>query len=241
MARDTFFAKTSLAVTLKIPVTSGLSGQVGTSFEKAINTDGPRSRATRMAWLAGAELLLGEPAWLSRNSFLASVELSRGNRKRTYLNPSGGGQQSQSRSFSTLKSGLLLQAVTWGSQICVVDASASAILEGKELVGGDELFSLGGKNTLRGYSERQFLAATVASVQLEYGLVAGNDGGRAFVFLDGGYASTPALSTRGRLHFGYGVGLRVPSPLGLAGIDFGIPAGESFGSGKIHVGLEGTF
>lgn len=241
MARDTFFAKTSLAVSLKIPILRSLSGQIGTSFEKTLNTDWPRSRATRIAWLAGTELFLGEPSWLSRNTLLTSLELSRGQRKRVYLNQSGRNQESESRSFSTLKGDALLQGRVWGNQICVLDASSCAVLEGREMVSGDELFPLGGKNTLRGYSERQFLAETVGSLQCEYGLAVGNDGGRAFVFLDCGYASTPATSTGERFHFGYGMGLRVPSLLGLAGIDLGIPAGESFSSGKIHVGIEGRF
>ncbi len=240
-ARDTFFARTSLAVSAKVPVWRGLSGQVGASFEKTLNTDGSRSRATRVAWLAGAELLVGEPSWLSRNSLLTSLEFSRGRRKVVRLDQVVGDGKNESRVFSTLEGGALLQGRVRGSQLVVLDAVVCAVLEGRGLVAGDELFSLGGKNTLRGYPERQFLAETVGSLQLEYGLAVGGDGGRAFVFLDCGYASTRAASTADRFHYGYGIGLRVPSLLGLAGIDLGIPAGESFSSGKIHVGLEGKF
>jgi outer membrane translocation and assembly module TamA len=122
-----------------------------------------------------------------------------------------------------------------------VDAKVAVVLEGEESAALDELFALGGKRTLRGYSERQFLATTVSSIQIEYGVLIGNEGGRAFVLLDCGYASTQALSVRERLHAGYGAGLRIPSSFGVAGIDFAVPAGESPGSGKIHVGLQGTF
>ena len=240
-ARDTFFAKTSFAVSAKVPVWRGLSGQVGASFEKTLDTDGSRSRATRTAWLAGAELFLGEPSWLSRNTLLTSLEFSRGRRNLVHLNQSGRDEDRESRVFSTLEGGALVQGRVRGSQMVVLDASVSAVMEGRGLIAGDELFPLGGKNTLRGYSERQFLAETVGSLQCEYGLAVGGEGGRAFVFLDCGYASTPAASTAERFHYGYGVGLRVPSLLGLAGIDLGIPAGESFSSAKIHVGLEGRF
>jgi hemolysin activation/secretion protein len=178
---------------------------------------------------------------MSRNTLLTSLEFSRGRRKVVYLNQGGGDERGESRAFSTLEGAAVLQGRVLGSQVVVLDASVCAVLEGRGLVSGDEQFALGGKNTLRGYPERQFLAETVGSLQLEYGLAVGGDGGRAFVFLDGGYASTPAASTRERFHYGYGVGLRVPSLVGLAGIDLGIPAGESFSSGKIHVGLEGKF
>jgi hemolysin activation/secretion protein len=240
-ARDTFFAKTSLAVSAKVPVWRGLSGQVGASLEKTLDTDGSRSRATRTAWLAGAELFLGEPSWLSRNTLLTSLEFSRGRRKLVHLNQSGGDEDSESRAFSTLEGAALIQGRVRGSQLVVLDASVSAVMEGRGLIAGDELFPLGGKNTLRGYSERQFLAETVGSLQCEYGLAVGGEGGKAFVFLDCGYASTLAASTAERFHYGYGIGLSVPSLLGLAGIDLGIPAGESFNSAKIHVGLEGRF
>ena len=240
-ARDTFFAKTSLAVVAKIPVWRGLAGEVGASFEKTLNTGGSRSRATRTAWLAGAELFLGEPSWMSRNALVTSLEFSRGRRKLVYLDESGGDREGESSAFSTVQGEALLQTRVRRSQLVVLDASVSAVLEGRDLVSADEMFPLGGKNTLRGYSERQFLAETVGSLQCEYGLAVGDEGGRAFVFLDCGYASTPARSTAERFHYGYGIGLRVPSLLGLAGIDLGIPAGESFSSGKVHVGLEGRF
>ncbi len=236
-ARDTFFARTSLSLLLRFPVTHGLSARAGTSFEKTLSSDLARYRASRVAWLAGAEVFLGEPAWSSQNTFITSLELSRGERKRVFLSSGN----TETRAFSTLCGQLLLQRRFLGNQVLAVDVSASGVLEGAGFVSEDELFSLGGKNTLRGYSERQFLAPTVGSVQLEYGLAVGGEGGRVFAFADCGYASTEALRTADRVHAGYGVGLRVPSPLGLAGIDLGIPAGESISSGKIHVGLEGTF
>jgi outer membrane protein assembly factor BamA len=235
--RDTLFARTAFGVVLKVPLTSLVSAQIGTSFEKALNADGPRTRTSRLAWLGGVELLTGAPSWSSENSFLATLEGTRGDKRTVYLSE----DQMRKEVFSTLTGRLLLQRRIRSSQIALVDVKASAILEGRQLASPDELFTLGGKRTLRGYSERQFLASTVGSVQFEYGLAVGDEGGRVFAFLDCGYASTQALSAADRFHIGYGLGLKVPSPIGLAGIDLGIPSGESLGSGKIHVGLEGTF
>ncbi|MBN1504585.1 MAG: hypothetical protein JW952_05965 [Candidatus Eisenbacteria bacterium] len=240
-ARDTFFAKTSFTISAKVPVWRGLSGEVGASFEKTLNTAEWRSRATRTAWLAGVELFMGEASWLSRGTLLTSLEFSRGRRKLVCLDRTALCREDESRAFSTLRGEALVQGRVRRGQLLVLDASVSAVLEGTELISSDEMFPLGGKNTLRGYSERQFQAETVGSLQCEYGLVVGDEGGRAFVFLDCGYASTPAASRAERFHYGYGIGLRVPSLLGLAGIDLGIPAGESLSSGKVHVGLEARF
>jgi outer membrane protein assembly factor BamA len=237
IVRDTLFARTCLGVALKVPLTSLVSAQIGANFEKALNTDGPRTRASRLAWLGGIEFLSGGPSWSSENSFLATLDGTRGDKKIVYLSEN----LTRKEVFSTLTGRALLQRRIRSNQISLVDLKASAILEGRQLATPDELFTLGGKNTLRGYSERQFLASTVGSVQFEYGLAVGDEGGRAFAFLDCGYASTQALSTAERFHVGYGIGLKVPSAIGMAGIDFGIPSGESLGSGKIHVGLEGTF
>ncbi|MCX5801087.1 MAG: BamA/TamA family outer membrane protein [Candidatus Eisenbacteria bacterium] len=237
VVRDTFYAHTAVGVVLKVPMSSLVSGEIGANFEKGLNTEGTRTRTSRLAWLGGIELLSGGSSWSSENSFLATLEGTRGEKKIAYLSES----RTEKEVFSTLTGRVFLQRRLKGSQIALVDVKASAILEGRQLATQDELFALGGKRTLRGYSERQFLAQTVGSVQFEYGLAVGEDGGRVFGFLDCGYASTQALSTAARFHTGYGIGLRVPSPIGLAGIDFGLPSGESLGSGKIHVGLEGTF
>jgi len=237
IVRDTLFARTCLGVVLKVPLASFVSAQMGANVEKALNTDGPRTRASRFAWLGGIEFLSGGPSWSSENSFLATIEGTRGDKKIVYLSEN----LTRKEVFSTLTGRALLQRRIKSNQISLVDLKASAVLEGRQLATPDELFTLGGKNTLRGYSERQFLASTVGSVQFEYGLAVGDEGGRAFAFVDCGYASTQALSTADRFHIGYGIGIKVPSAIGLAGIDFGVPSGESLGSGKIHVGLEGTF
>lgn len=235
--RDTLFARTSLGIVLKVPLSSMVSARFGTGFDKTVNTDGPRTRSSRLAWLGGIELVSGGPSWGSDNSFLATIDGTRGDKRTSYLSEN----RTQKEVFSTLIGRILLQRRFKRSQIALTDVKASAILEGRQFATPDELFTLGGKRTLRGYSERQFLASTVGSVQFEYGVVVGEEGGRVFAFVDCGYASTQVLSTADRFHTGYGIGLKVPSPIGLAGIDFGIPSGESFGSGKIHVGLEGTF
>jgi outer membrane protein assembly factor BamA len=237
VVRDTLFARTSVSFLCKVPLSSVFSAEAGASLEKATNTDGPNSRTSRIAWLGGIEFVTGEPHWEASNSFLGSLRGSRGTKKTTHLSDETVTQDV----FTTMQTRVLLQRRVGRSQIALADVKASAILDGLEAAALDELFSLGGKRTLRGYSERQFLAGSVGSVQFEYGVLVGGGSGRAFLLVDFGYASTQALSFRERIHAGYGAGLRVPSSFGVVGIDFAVPAGEPLSSGKIHVGLEGTF
>ncbi|UCF78723.1 MAG: hypothetical protein JSW03_00140 [Candidatus Eiseniibacteriota bacterium] len=237
VVRDTFFARTSVSLLCKVPLSPVLSAEAGASFEKTLETNGPVTRTSRVAWLGGLELATGEPHWSTGDSYLAALRGSRGSKRISRVSE---GEEARDV-FSTLQGRTLLQRRLGLSQIALVDVKLFAITEGRESASLDELFALGGKRTLRGYSERQFLAPTVGSVQLEYGILIGGEGGRAFALLDCGYASTQALSTGDRFHVGYGVGLRVPSPFGVAGVDFGVPAGESLSSGKVHVGLESTF
>ncbi len=237
VVRDTLFAGTEVSLLCRVPLSPNVSAEAGTSFEKTLAADGPASRSSRFAWLAGMELSLGAPHWMGDDSFLVALRGSRGTKKTVLLES----DKEKRDVLSTLEGRALLQRRIGRSQIALLDAKASSILEGEDSAALDELFSLGGKRTLRGYSERQFLASTVSSVQIEYGVLIGSGGGRAFVLLDLGYASTQALSLHERLHAGYGAGLRIPSSFGVAGVDFAIPAGEPVSSGKIHVGLEGTF
>ncbi|MFH0778478.1 MAG: BamA/TamA family outer membrane protein [Candidatus Eisenbacteria bacterium] len=238
--RDTLFARTVVSVVLRIPVSSFLSGQIGGSYEKTLVTDVAHARATRLAWIAGIEVSAGEPPWKAGNSLLLEATGSRGVKETSSAGATGGTERGRDV-LSTGTGRVFLQRALPGGQFALLDVKGSAVLEGKDLVSPEELFALGGKRNLRGYSEQQFMALSVASAQIEYGLAVGEEGGRVFLFLDCGYASTPQLSTSARLHVGYGVGLKVPSPFGLAGIDFGVPAGESLGFGKVHVGLDASF
>jgi len=235
--RDTLFSRTAFGVTIKVPISSIVSAEAGSKFEKTLNSEGPRTRATRLAWLGGLEVATGGPVWSSENSFLLTLEGTRGDKTISHLSEN----RKEKDVFSTISGRMFLQRRFGRTQIGLADVKASAITEGLETAAPDELFALGGKRTLRGYSERQFLAPTVASVQFEYGVVVGEEGGRVFAFVDCGYASSRELTTLQRIHAGYGIGLKVPSPIGIAGIDFGVASGESIGSGKVHVGLEGTF
>ncbi|MHB1050805.1 MAG: BamA/OMP85 family outer membrane protein [Bacteroidota bacterium] len=108
-----------------------------------------------------------------------------------------------------------------------------------------DLYQFGGTNSVRGYRENQFLASSLAWTNLEYRFLTGR-ASSLFGFADGGYFSRPADINRGigmqeKGVYGYGIGARVETGLGILNISFALGEGDSFGTGKIHVGIENEF
>lgn len=102
-----------------------------------------------------------------------------------------------------------------------------------------ELFSLGGKDDLRGYAEDQFQGDIILWSNLEFRYLLSYDS-RFFVFFDYGYVQQ--FETRTGKLFSLGIGLRISTRLGLLGFDYGIGyENDKFRNpldGIIHFGLE---
>ena len=125
----------------------------------------------------------------------------------------------------------------------------AAAFHGRQVKGSaveeSDMIRFGGATTLRGYRELQFLATVALWANLEYRLLTGR---RSFVygFFDPGYYSrsggtVPSLAGAEEFLFGYGVGIRTDTPLGVIGISFAMGKGDSFSQGKVHVGLINEF
>lgn len=108
-----------------------------------------------------------------------------------------------------------------------------------------DLYRLGGANTLRGYREGQFLGSRIAWSNLEYRLLEGQRS-YAFGFFDLGYVLTPdrpdAGLTKSELNrIGYGLGIRLDTPLGLIGVSLAFGEGDTFSTAKLHIRLANEF
>jgi outer membrane protein insertion porin family len=108
-----------------------------------------------------------------------------------------------------------------------------------------ELYLFGGTTTVRGYRESQFLASQLAWINLEYRFLTGR-ASSLFGFADGGYYSRAADAVKGIAFreegiYGYGIGTRVETGLGILNISFALGKGDSFSTGKIHVGIVNDF
>jgi outer membrane protein assembly factor BamA len=122
-------------------------------------------------------------------------------------------------------------------------------LHGRQVLGTriqeGEMYRMGGTRSLRGYREGQFVGTMVAWINAEYRLLTGR---RSFFFglFDLGYYSRPAddmlgLPATEGLKFGYGVGLRVDTALGIIGVSVALGKGDALSDAKIHVGIVNEF
>lgn len=117
-------------------------------------------------------------------------------------------------------------------------------VEGSSLQEG-ELYRFGGTTTMRGYRENEFLGSRVAWVNLEYRFLAGRRT-YFYAFSDGGYYFRPVDPESGSpeaqaFKYGVGIGVRLDTGLGNMGVSFALGEGDTFATGKIHVGLLGDF
>ena len=108
-----------------------------------------------------------------------------------------------------------------------------------------DLFRLGGNRSVRGYRESQFLASRVgwSNVELRYSLTRKSFGA---VFYDFGYYLRPAddiaqIPSQEGFIFGYGLGIRIETALGMFGVSYALGKGDSILEGKVHFGVVNDF
>lgn len=105
---------------------------------------------------------------------------------------------------------------------------------------------VGGASSIRGYREEIFPAVEAFWMNLEYRLLQGR-GSWFFVFADSGYMknvtekTTGGFETSELIRTGYGFGLRLQSPAGQLGFDYGLGKGDGISEGKLHVRLLSSF
>jgi outer membrane protein insertion porin family len=107
------------------------------------------------------------------------------------------------------------------------------------------MYRLGGTTTLRGYRESQFIGSRIAWTNVEYRFLL-SPRSFFFGFLDGGYYFLPDNQIQGiqssqSFKYGYGIGTRIETGIGLLGVSFAFGEGDSFSQGKIHFGIVNEF
>lgn len=111
-----------------------------------------------------------------------------------------------------------------------------------------DLIPVGGVGTIRGYDQGVFRTSHYLLGSLEWRWRTG-PGSHVSLFADGGVVGLDGGSSGDLLldafqwHrvFGYGLGLSIPSRLGMVGLDYGIARGESLASGRLHIGMTTDF
>lgn len=122
-------------------------------------------------------------------------------------------------------------------------------VHGRELRGNNfevsDLYKLGGANTLRGYTEEQFLGNRIFWSNFEYRLLL-QKRTYGFLFFDTGYFLRDAepdknIDKQEGFRIGYGLGLNIETNLGVLSVSFALAKGDSFSDGKIHFGIVNEF
>lgn len=99
-------------------------------------------------------------------------------------------------------------------------------------------YYLGGWGSLRGYREEQFSAEHVGWANAEWRLIVSSDA-HGYAFFDAGLIRPSGRSEE--FKFGYGIGLRLNTAIGMWDVSYGVGQGASLTGGFIHVGLSTGF
>ena len=109
----------------------------------------------------------------------------------------------------------------------------------------NELFMIGGINTIRGFDERTILASTYAIASLELRYRFEMESHFKFFFDAGWYEKRLQSSYMNDFPFGFGIGLAIPFPAGILQVSYayGIQQGNplDFRTGRLHFGLTTMF
>ncbi|MBD3219137.1 MAG: hypothetical protein GF310_12755 [candidate division Zixibacteria bacterium] len=159
------------------------------------------------------------------------------------------GETPDDNSFNPFKAELGFRLGLQISQLFFADMKASfeGFSEDESLISAAEMIKLGGRETLRGYSEEQFITTRAGWVNLEFGVYQKSQL-KGFIFADLGYArlsdiysSTDEPSFDDEFLFGAGFGFHLFS--GQTGLDLNIgwSKDDSFSEGKLYLILDNRF
>lgn len=108
-----------------------------------------------------------------------------------------------------------------------------------------DFFRIGGNKNIRGYREEQFLASQIAysNTEIRYSISR-----KSFIygFFDYGYYFRPSddinfIPKQEGFLYGYGLGIRLETAIGLVGVNYALGKGDGFSDGKINFGLINEF
>ncbi len=113
--------------------------------------------------------------------------------------------------------------------------SKHLITQEKNLIAA-EIFRAGGYNSIRGYSDNEFAFRTLMYGQLEY-LMYFTKAGAVYIFSDGGIGFKQKIELNGNYSsmLGYGVGIRLPSRIGIMTMEWARNFRDQRNMGRIHI------
>ncbi len=140
----------------------------------------------------------------------------------------------------------------WGRQILDLQIHSRFLFSDEHPVPEPDLYRLGGAMSLRGYREDQFLGHLIGWGSIEYRLWV-DKRSRIYAFFNAGYYEreveipdtlNSADLLLKKLHdypWGYGVGFRQGTGIGIIGFDFALGKGDVLATAKVHFRLINQF
>ncbi len=129
-----------------------------------------------------------------------------------------------------------------GRQILNLQVHGRYLQSDEDPIPQPDLYRLGGTRSLRGYREDQFLGYVVAWGSVEYRLWLDKQS-RLYAFFNQGYYewTPPTGGTEKKYPWGYGVGFRQGTRIGIIGFDFALGQDDVFSTAKVHFRIINRF
>ena len=202
---------------LRLPRTQTLTTETGLRWNLEDDLLNPRKGLYfEIAWSIGSQRNNGPDYLLTEDSLASSVTLRR------------------------VKADLSLFLPTFRHQVLSNHFHTEVVGSSGGELRLPDLIWFGGATTVRGFRESQFNANRVFWTNSEYRFLLSRQS-RFFLFMDNAFFSRKKDLQSGRWLTSYGLGIRIPGPLGLFQVDFGLSKNTPFREGKIHFRLINEF
>jgi outer membrane protein insertion porin family len=246
LVRDTTYIEWQYHGNVELPLSESLSAFVTLSTRNV----SPDSLASRILRLPRTESFMTESGikWDIRNNLRnpsrgVALEVSFGISRKKNIGPQYLITEDSLLQLITMQNMKLSLSGYWPvfkHQVFANRFHARLINSKGEILRITEQFWFGGATTVRGFREAQFYGKNVFWLNSEYRFIMGPDT-RFFIFVDNGYFERSSPDVISKWLTGYGLGIRLPAPLGIMQIEFGLEKGAPFSEGKLHIRLVNNF
>ncbi len=246
--QDTSYTKRNLDLKLDILLSDNITASAIGAYERVIPSDIENSNvviADSRTLTSGVELKFDtrDNIFIPLKGILYRSTYSIG--QRNVFNFSELASQGYPQNYSIQKYFVNLDVFTsfFKRQSLLTSLNGGEIISDK--VEESDLFRIGGNKFIRGYRVAQILAGGIATGTLEL-RYAVSKRGFFFGFFDGGYFYRPEdipnnISRQEGFLYGYGLGLRLETSLGLVSVGYALNKESSFLDGVISFGLINDF
>ncbi len=236
---DTLYTRTRWGGHLRYGLPGGQRLEGGYEEERVVQSAGEVSQAALHTTVFGVERDLRDDRWSPRRGALVRLVGSTGSKRET-LRQGGDRRWNASAVEGRLE---WHRPLGRGNPVLAIDLSGAGRFSSQPVLPVFERYAVGGAASLRGHDEQRFRVDRYGLSRLEARWFLGG-AQRIALFWDHALMSTrerEGSPRRLRHADGNGIGLRLASPGGLVGLDYGLEPGLPPLEGKVHLQLVSWF